>query len=81
MVSLSCLGHLHEVYERAYSDGGGGVIPYRACHVGVAETAPMGVVYSPDPNAANDCGVVVQVERAARASAARGRGVDVHSLF
>ena len=51
-------------------------------NVGVSETALSGVV-SPPPAAAaaRGSGVVVQVERAARPSAARGRGFDVHALL
>ena len=51
------------------------------CDDGLAETALMGVVSSPHPDAVNECGIVVQVERAPRTTAARGRGSDVHSLF
>ena len=50
-------------------------------NVGHAETAPGGVGPSPDTIAVHDFGVVVQIERAARSTAARGRGGDVHSLF
>ena len=50
-------------------------------NVGHAEDSLGGVGPGLGTIAVHDFGVVVQVERAARSAAARGRGSDVHSLF